>query len=107
MSNSQIVDFGTRYPESGIARVKDKDINENLIESAYGSSGVKVRNIHAVVTGDAIVKVDGIELKPERSFKDTGEYYFKHEVNVLGNITGGISSVTIEGDATFFVEFYK
>lgn len=94
--------INSRYPNSGTA----KATGDNIIELAYGRPGINVSRIHAVVTGDATVKANGHLLSPVRELGGKiKEYEHNHKVCDDKGQRGGIGSLTIKGDAVFFVEF--
>jgi hypothetical protein len=89
----------SRYPENGCAKAV---VGENIIKRLFPGNSRKARSIHLHINaGIPVVSANGEVIKPEGG---RSEYYYKHVVSSEGGESGGIRSLTIEGDATYYVE---
>ena len=89
-----------RYPEGGGMTAAT---GENVIELAL-SRGAKAKQVHVTTIGNAEVRMNGEILEPDRVEDDVSKYGYKKEIHSPGNqVTGGIESLTITGNAQFSV----
>lgn len=90
-----------RYPMVGHIRAR----GQNVIEHIYGKhSGVRCTRAYVVVTGNAVVKINGRIMNPVSSSGNIETYNICSYclVGTSDHLPGGIVSLTVEGDATYY-----
>lgn len=90
-----------RYPEDGNTAAT----GENVIEKVFGKSGTKAVRVQVITTSkDVDVCVNGHKISPEHGYGEVWEYNYSHKTQGLsGQMHGGIESLTVKGDAQFYV----
>jgi len=90
-----------RYPMVGLAEAT----GENVIERIFGRhSGVRCVRAYVVVTGNAVVKVNGRIMNPVSSSGNIETYniYSYCLAGISDDLPGGIGSLTVKGDAMYY-----
>lgn len=88
-----------RYPESGNAEATGK----NVIELALQRTGAKVKRVQVITTSPmAEVRVNGHKIRHEYGYGDRWVYEHSHICQHMGGISGGIESLTVNGNARFY-----